>query len=58
MARADKEYKIILVGDPAVGKTAFVRRFITNQFEKGYRATLGGPKADFQRFYCILAFSS
>eukprot|EP00118_Oscarella_pearsei_P008175 m.41337 g.41337 ORF g.41337 m.41337 type:complete len:207 (+) comp33135_c0_seq3:276-896(+) len=41
MARADKEYKIILVGDPAVGKTAFVRRFITNQFEKGYRATLG-----------------
>ncbi|XP_065846705.1 ras-related protein Rab-7L1-like [Oscarella lobularis] len=41
MAHADKEYKVILVGDPAVGKTAFVRRFVTNQFDTGYRATMG-----------------
>ena len=45
MAHADKEYKVILVGDPAVGKTAFVRRFVTNQFDTGYRATMGGKQS-------------
>jgi small GTP-binding protein len=39
--RADKEFKVILVGDPCVGKTAFVRRFIANQFDPSYKATLG-----------------
>lgn len=42
--RANKEYKVILVGDPCVGKTAFVRRFVTNQFDPSYKATLGGMR--------------
>ncbi|XP_062507766.1 ras-related protein Rab-7L1-like [Corticium candelabrum] len=39
--RPGKEYKVILVGDPCVGKTAFVRRFVANQFDPSYKATLG-----------------
>ena len=44
--RADKEFKVILVGDPSVGKTAFVRRFIANQFDPSYKATLGGRRPE------------
>lgn len=34
-------FKVTLVGDGAVGKTAFVKRQITGEFEKRYIPTLG-----------------
>ena len=34
-------YKLILVGDGAVGKTAFVKRHKTGEYEKKYIATIG-----------------
>mmetsp|Transcript_4122 Transcript_4122/g.6379 ORF Transcript_4122/g.6379 Transcript_4122/m.6379 type:complete len:213 (+) Transcript_4122:56-694(+) len=35
------EFKLILVGDGGVGKTTFVKRHLTGEFEKRYVATLG-----------------
>jgi len=35
------ELKLILVGDGGVGKTTFVKRHITGEFEKKYIATIG-----------------
>lgn len=34
-------FKIVLIGDGEVGKTTFVKRFLTGEFEKKYVATLG-----------------
>ncbi|MFX1569874.1 MAG: Rab family GTPase [Promethearchaeota archaeon] len=33
--------KIIVVGEPAVGKTSLVKKFITGQFTKDYRSSIG-----------------
>jgi len=33
------EYKLVLVGDGGVGKSTFVKRHITGEFEKQYIAT-------------------
>jgi GTP-binding nuclear protein Ran len=38
---ATPEFKLILVGDGGVGKTTFVKRHLTGEFEKKYVATLG-----------------
>lgn len=35
------EFKLILVGDGGVGKTTFVKRHLTGEFEKKYVATVG-----------------
>ena len=35
------EYKLVLVGEGGVGKTTFVKRHLTGEFEKKYIATLG-----------------
>ncbi len=35
------EFKVVLIGDGGVGKTTFVKRHITGQFEKKYIATQG-----------------
>jgi len=35
------KFKLILVGDGGVGKTTFVKRHLTGEFEKKYVATLG-----------------
>ena len=35
------EVKLVLVGDGGVGKTTFVKRHLTGEFEKKYVATLG-----------------
>jgi GTP-binding nuclear protein Ran len=35
------EFKLVLVGDGGVGKTTFVKRHLTGEFEKRYIATLG-----------------
>jgi len=36
------EFKLVLVGDGGVGKTTFVKRHQTGEFEKQYNATIGG----------------
>jgi len=35
------KFKLVLVGDGGVGKTTFVKRHLTGEFEKKYVATLG-----------------
>ena len=35
------EFKLVLVGDGGVGKTTFVKRHLTGEFEKKYVATMG-----------------
>ena len=35
------EFKVILVGDGGCGKTTFVKRHLTGEFEKHYVATIG-----------------
>lgn len=39
--RIDVTLKISLAGDPAVGKTSLVRRFVSNTFDDRYISTLG-----------------
>jgi len=36
-----KFYKIIVIGDPTVGKTSFVQRYVQNSFKKDYKGTVG-----------------
>jgi GTP-binding nuclear protein Ran len=35
------EFKLVFVGDGGVGKTTFVKRHITGEFERRYIATVG-----------------
>ena len=35
------EFKIILIGDPGVGKTSIMSKFVTNEFQSIYTATIG-----------------
>jgi len=41
MASEAVTFKLVLVGDGGVGKTTFVKRHMTGEFEKKYVATLG-----------------
>lgn len=41
MAAETPEFKLVLVGDGGVGKTTFVKRHLTGEFEKRYIATVG-----------------
>ena len=41
MRSFDVEKKIILIGDPAVGKTSLIRRFVTDKFDDRYLMTIG-----------------
>jgi len=41
MAAEIPTFKLVLVGDGGVGKTTFVKRHLTGEFEKKYVATLG-----------------
>lgn len=34
-------YKVIVIGDPAVGKTSLLTKFVTNQFVEKYLPTVG-----------------
>ena len=33
--------KILLIGDPAVGKTSLINKYVGGAFEKEYKATIG-----------------
>ena len=35
------EYKVILIGDPGVGKTSIMSKFVTNEFQSVYTSTIG-----------------
>ncbi len=39
--KTDAIYKVIVIGDPAVGKTSLLTKFATNQFEEKYLPTVG-----------------
>ena len=39
--RTEAIYKIIVIGDPEVGKTDLLRKYATNQFEERYLPTVG-----------------
>ncbi|MFX1475469.1 MAG: hypothetical protein ACFFCO_08340, partial [Promethearchaeota archaeon] len=34
-------YKIVTLGEPAVGKTSLVTKYVTGRFQRDYRRTLG-----------------
>ena len=35
------EFKIILIGEPGVGKTSIMSKYISNEFKSSYQSTLG-----------------
>lgn len=39
--RTEAIYKVIVIGDPAVGKTSLLSKFAKNQFKERYLSTLG-----------------
>lgn len=41
MAQPFFEFKLLLVGDPAVGKTSLILRFVEDRFDKEYKASIG-----------------
>ena len=43
--REDLPCKIVVIGDAGVGKTSFVRRYISKVFTNTYRWTVGGRKS-------------
>ena len=38
---SDFAFKVVILGDPAVGKTSLIVRFIKNKFTEDYKTTLG-----------------
>ncbi|XP_050426242.1 ras-related protein Rab-7L1-like [Adelges cooleyi] len=37
----EKLFKVIIIGDPTVGKTAFVKRYVQNSYSREYKGTVG-----------------
>ena len=40
-SKEDMKLKIVVVGDSGVGKTNLIKRFITNEFNQNFKATIG-----------------
>ena len=38
----DIKIKVVIVGDPAVGKTSFVKQYVECRYTGNYRWTVGG----------------
>ncbi|MFX0034404.1 MAG: Rab family GTPase [Candidatus Hermodarchaeota archaeon] len=43
-------FKIVVVGDAAVGKTSLIKRYTTNTFQKNYISTLGMQFSRYEEF--------
>lgn len=41
-------FKVSVIGDYAVGKTSLIKRYMTDSFDEGYKATLGAAISSFQ----------
>ncbi len=41
MSKGDYIFKIVIIGDAAVGKTSLINRFVEAKFKEDYRPTLG-----------------
>lgn len=41
-------FKVSVIGDYAVGKTSLIKRYMTDSFEEGYKATLGAAISNFE----------
>ena len=52
-----KQYKIILIGDGAVGKTSLLTRYLQNYFEINTKLTVGAS-VKFQQIINIIPFGS
>lgn len=37
----EKLFKVIIIGDPTVGKTSFVQRYVQNSYKRDYKGTVG-----------------
>nr|KAF6414118.1 RAB29, member RAS oncogene family [Molossus molossus] len=46
MGSRDHLFKVLVVGDPAVGKTSLVQRYSQDSFNKHYKSTVGGTLRD------------
>lgn len=62
MSEGDYIFKIVVIGDAAVGKTSLISRFVEAKFKEDYRPTLGanllrqnvGIEVDGKQFLCTL----
>ncbi len=45
--KADYVFKIVLIGDPAVGKTSLIQKYTLGKFEKKYIKTIGAQFSQF-----------
>ncbi len=62
MSKGDYIFKIVIIGDAAVGKTSLINRFVEAKFKEDYRPTLGANllrqnveiEVDGKQFLCTL----
>lgn len=38
----ERLFKVIIIGDPTVGKTSFVQRYVNDTYKRDYKGTVGG----------------
>ena len=50
-------YKVLVVGNNKVGKTAFLERYINNRFSAQYKTTLGGLNYSSHILFKILQYT-